>query len=449
MKTRIEMKHLRSLVAAIAMMIAMSGFAQSVECEGKFGKDSITEVKNISMFNQYIQQKDYAAAFPYWKYLIENIPCYSKYITFYGPTIVKFKMKELKAENDASYEARKDGLIDTILWSYDMRIKYFGSEGLVLGKKANDMAKLRPNERQKAIRVFEQSILLEGKKTDDLVPMYYMDALIDELKKEAYSLDSLYIVYFEMQEIISHNLQANPKNYNDWVRTDTTLNKMMKPYLTCEKITEYFKPITDSIPTQELLNKVSKLLNNAKCTESDYFGEIAIALYKFNPTPEAALDIAKSYHGKQQYNKAKEYYLKSVDGMTDPIKKGDVYFAIANIEYNDGDCSGARKYAESALASNPSHGNAHLIIAYCIAKSSGSCTADMIDGRSVFWAAVDRAVKAKTVDPSVTDKANEMISAYASNFVAKEDAFFKGFTVAEGGSYTVPCLGISTTVRYK
>lgn len=130
-------------------------------------------------------------------------------------------------------------------------------------------------------------------------------------------------------------------------------------------------------------------------------------------------------------------------------EKAEVYFEVANIEYNNGNCSGAKKYAESALAANPNHGSSHLIIAFCYASSTGSCTGDKIDGRSAYWAAVDRAYKAKSVDPSVTEKANEMINKYSAGFVTKADAFFKGFTYEEGASYTVPCLGVSTTVRYK
>ncbi|MCB0733202.1 MAG: hypothetical protein H6608_05165 [Flavobacteriales bacterium] len=443
------MKLLKTTFILAALAIAGTAFGQGNDCQGKFGQDSATDVKNISMFNQYLQQKDYAAAFPYWKYLISNIPCYSKHITYYGPTIVKYKMRELRKENEEEYEARKEGLIDSVMLSYDLRSKFWGSEGYVLGRKANDWANLRPNDRKAAIEMFEKSIEMEGKKTDDLIPMYYLDAAIDEHKRDRYTLDSLYILYFRMQELVDYNLKNNAKAKDDWIRTDTTMARMMKPYLTCEKIIEYFKPKTDSEPTEELLLKVSGLLEAGECTKEEYYNEVAIKLYKMNPSSQAALAIARSFHSKREMNSAKEYYLKGVDGMDNANEKAEVFFTIARITFDNGDCVGAKNYAEKALAANPNHGNAHLIIANCYAKALTSCSADGIDGRSVFWPAVDRAYKAKSVDPSVEEKANEMISKFSANFPEKGDAFFKGFTKNEGEAYTVPCLGVSTTVRYK
>ena len=443
------MKSLKSGLLLIIFSMATMAFGQDSDCKGKLGKDSALDVRNISMFNQYITQKDYTSAFPYWNYLLNNIPCYSKHITYYGPTIVKYKMKELRDENDSIYQLRKDGLIDTVFLSYHLRIKFWGQEGYVLGKLANEMANLRPNDRKSAIDTFARSFEMEGNSSNELFPLYYLDAVLDEHRKDRYSLDSLYDLYFKLQEVVEYNLVNDAKNKDSWVRTDTTMAKMIQPFLTCEKITEFYKPLTDSIPSSELYNKVATLLSKANCTQSEYFSEVAIALYKIKPSSDAAINIAKSFHAKSEFGKAKDYYLKGVDGIKDNIEKSNVYFSVANIEYSNGNCVTAKTYAQSALDANPNHGNAHLIIAYCYAKSSGSATADLIDGRSVFWAAVDRAFKAKTVDPSVAEKANQMITSYSSSFVTKEDAFFKGFTVPEGGSYTVPGLGITTTVRYK
>lgn len=447
MKT--NMKYLKHGLTILSLLLTTTLFAQKNDCEGKFGKDSVLEVKNISMFNQYLQQKDYDAVYPYWDYLFNNIPCFSKHITYYGPTIVKVKMQNLKKENPEEYELRKEGLIDTVLLCYDKRIEFWGSEGYVLGKKARDMDKLRPNQRKAAIAVFEKSVKLQGKKSDDLIPMYFLDCVIDAHENNQYSLDSLYTLYFQMKDITGYNLENDKKNLNDWMRTDTTIDLMMNKYLTCDKITEYFKPQTDLAQDAKLLARVAQLLQSAKCINTDYYNEIAIAQYKLNPSSESAIAIARGFHTKSDYSKAKEFYLKGAEGVKDQIEKADVYFQVANIEYTNGNGSLAKKYAESALAANPNHGNAHLIIAHQYASSVQSCTADLIDGRSAYWAAVDRAIKAKTVDPSVTEKANEMINKYSAGFVTKSDAFFKGFTLEAGASYTVPCLGISTTVRYK
>ncbi len=114
-----------------------------------------------------------------------------------------------------------------------------------------------------------------------------------------------------------------------------------------------------------------------------------------------------------------------VDGVTDTAAKEEVYQTMSNLEYASGNISAAKNYANKVLAINPNNGAAHLIIASSYAKSASSCTADGIDGASVYWAAVDRAVKAKTVDPSVTEQANKFIAVYSAYFVKGEQAFFQ------------------------
>ncbi len=101
-------------------------------CQNKWGSDSVTTAKKLSLFNQYYQEKKYVEAFPYWKYLFENAPCIQKRITYSGPYIIK------KALREEEYKSRFKGLVDTLLLCHDKRIEFFGQEVYVLGKKADD-----------------------------------------------------------------------------------------------------------------------------------------------------------------------------------------------------------------------------------------------------------------------------------------------------------------------
>ncbi|MFT4521882.1 MAG: tetratricopeptide (TPR) repeat protein [Bacteroidia bacterium] len=440
-----------ALVSLFMVFVSGSAIAQTgSDCAGKFGTDSIMDRKNISMFNQYIQSRDFADAYDYWQYLFNNIPCYTRHITYNGPIIVKYKMKDLKDQNDSIYQVRKEGLIDSVLLCYDYRIRFWGQRGYVLGKWANDLAKLRPTERPAALEMFAESVDLEGNKTDDLVPMYYLDAAIDEHKRDGYTLDSLFQLYFQMRNIIDYNLTNNVKQKNDWVRTDTIVEKMMRAYLTPEALEQFYKPKIEASPKDaQLLMKVQELLIRSGGEKTDFGFDIAVKMYALNPSSSAAISIGKSHFARGETDKAFEYFKKGAADIADPIEKGKIYTAMANIRYKAGSTNEAKALAQQAVEADPNNGSAHYLIAIAYGSSASACTADGIDGRSVFWAAVDRAVKAKTVDPSVTDKANELINRFSAQFVTKEDAFFKNFTAAEGSSFTVPCLGVTTTVRYK
>ena len=69
-----------------------------------------------------------------------------------------------------------------------------------------------------------------------------------------------------------------------------------------------------------------------------------------------------------------------------------------------------------------------------------------VEKLAVFWVAVDMFSKAKRVDPSIADKANENIGIYSKYFPSSEEIFFQGLKV--GDSYQVGCwINASTTIR--
>jgi len=445
-----KMKAVKNIILmTLLSFTATFAFGQQNWEGHKYGNDTLKAQKSEAMFNQYFKAKNYSAIYPYWEYLFNNAPVVSKRVTYNGAFVAKKYLLHLQKNNPEAYELRKDGLIDTILLTYDMRIKYWGERDIVLAKKAADMFKLRPDLRDSAMRMFEESVRNLGNDTEYKTPLYYLQSAITENKRGKYSVDSLFDLYFQLQGIIDYNLALNNKDKKKWVVCDTNCVKMMRPYFTCEKIEEFFKAKTDAAPTDLVqLKKVANLLDIAKCNKSDYALDIAVKIYQLEPSSEAAIGIARTYRAKGMNTQALTWYNKGVDGVTDTAAKEEVYQTMSNLEYASGNISAAKNYANKVLAINPNNGAAHLIIASSYAKSASSCTADGIDGASVYWAAVDRAVKAKTVDPSVTEQANKFIAVYSAYFVKGEQAFFKNFPVPEGGTYVVPCLGVSAIVRF-
>ncbi len=439
---------IKTWMTASLILVSAAVFGQQ-DCGPKFGTDSVMTVKNEAMFNQYYQQKNYVEVYPYWYYLFNNAPCRSKRITWNGAYIGKKYLKHLKDNDKEQYDVRKDGLIDTIILTYDARIKHWGDAAKVNAKKANDLFKLKPALRDSAMKLFEMSVSELGNATESSTPKYYMQAAIKMHKKKKYSLDSLFMLYFQLQDIIDYNLENSGKKKAKWVGTDTIVTKMMRPYLTCEKIEEFFKPKTDENGSDvALLKKVSNLLDVAKCNKTDYALDIAVKLYGIEPSGEAAIGIAKSYLGKDDKDEAISWYLKGVDELSDSTKMEETYQTLAGLSYKKSKYAEARKYANKALAINPNNGSAHLIIASVYMKGVSACNADGIDGASVYWAAADKALKAKTVDPSIAEQADAIIAQARGRFVSQTDAFFKNFPVAEGGSFVVPCFGVSTIVRF-
>lgn len=426
-------------IVALLLISSYSIKAQS-PCENKYGPDSAETVKNLTLFGQYYQAKDYESAFPYWYYLFVNAPCIQKNITVNGPYIIKQQL--LKPE----YKARMTGLIDTIMLCHQMRIAMFGEEGFVKGKWAYDMSKLQPSKRGDALKMFAESVAMEGNNTDDAVPTWYLDAAVKEYEKKKLSFDSLLMVYDQMSEIINFNRQKDTAS-TKWKVAEENNNKLMLPYLDCDKLESIKRKELEANPKDvEKLKKILKLLEIRNCTDKDFYLDVSEALYKAEPSAEAAYALAKAFKGKGQLTKAFDYYEKSAEALASADDKAEAYYNLSYLSLTNKQLSNCRNYARKALAVNPNMGKAYILIGDAYYSSSAACTEDKLGGRSVFWAAADKYMKAKQVDPSLEETANEKINKSAQNFPDQETAFFNGIT--DGSSFSVGCwIGETTTVR--
>ena len=420
-------------------------------CVNKWGNDSVETAKQLSLFNQYYQEKKYVEAFPYWEYLFINAPCIQKRIMYAGPFIIKKVLRE-----DA-YKARFEGLVDTLLMSEDMRIEFFGQEGYVLAKKADDMAKLAPKRRAEALAIFSKSIQLEGDNTKDDVPADYIYAGVKEYVKEKLTLDQLFLILDEITPVIDNNIaKYNAAGVSDkdsalgvkWLSTQEAVIGMMKPYLSCDKLTELKQPAFAANKTNvDWLKSTVKLLDRGGCESSDFYLQCSEVLFGLEPSSAAALSLAKSFGKQGDDRKATSYYNKAADLASSDEERYDIYIKLAKTAKNNGQYSSVRDYAKKALGVNPNSGEAYILIGDAYSASAVSCGTGDLGRGGVYLVAADKYMKARSVDGSVASEANSKIANMSGSFPDKETAFFKGVTV--GSSYTVGCwIGESTTVRF-
>jgi hypothetical protein len=90
-----------------------------------------------------------------------------------------------------------------------------------------------------------------------------------------------------------------------------------------------------------------------------------------------------------------------------------------------------------------------MIIASLYAESAGSCCGSgPVMSRVAYWAAVDKAIRAKNVEntPEMTERANKFINVYSRHFPNQAEAFMEN--IIDGSSFTVGgWIGETTTVR--
>ena len=107
--------------------------------------------------------------------------------------------------------------------------------------------------------------------------------------------------------------------------------------------------------------------------------------------------------------------------------------------------SKAKQYARKAIESNGASGKAYILIAQMYAASPNWSDEAALN-KCTFFAAIDKLQKAKSVDPSVEEQANELIRSYSAYTPKDEDLFFIG--LKKGNSVTIGgWIGETTTIR--
>ena len=129
------------------MMLSFTAFAQKgVEDGSKYGhgEDSVRCIQNLSLYQTYAKQGDYATALEFWTIAYTECPAASINLYIEG---AKIRTWQLKREKDP---AKKMEYFNALMQVYDQRIQYFGDyvrapRPFVYGRKAVDYFTLHPD----------------------------------------------------------------------------------------------------------------------------------------------------------------------------------------------------------------------------------------------------------------------------------------------------------------
>lgn len=410
----------------------------------KFGSDPDKCKMNLSLYGEFYKQKNFKDALPAWRWAFTNCPASSKNMYIHGINIVEYQMKLTKDE------AAKDKYVDTLMIIYDQRIKYFGQEGFVLGRKGVDLFKYREKEIEKAHEMLKKSLASRGNKTEPAVLLTYMNTTVILFKSGKLQKADVVENYSKITEAIDTQIADKPENDN-LIKAKENIEALFgnSGAPDCEALIGLFTPQYQKNNTDvKLLKNITRLLDKQGCGDAKLFFEASEKLYELEPSAEAAVNIAKMARKKSEFSKSSKYYLQAIDMQENTDLKAQYYLELAELNLKElNQFSSARTYALKALEFKPGWGKPYLVIGLAYASSSKTCGDNECAQKAVFWVAVDKFVKAKSVDPSVAEDANKLINAYSANYPNKEACFF--YNITEGQSYTVGCwINETTTARF-
>ncbi len=363
------------------------------------GEDSLQSLKNLSLFQQEIQNQNFTSAYTPWKELVEKAPFAQVGIYTNGAYMLAMLISQTQ---DA---AQKQVYFKELMGLYDTRLKNL--DGL-------------------------NSFTREHQRTtpgDIIAYKAYYHTLYGPTCDPAYNLNDSYKMFAEAIKLINESggrevrgyvldtyfrvslakFQNNPNGFREQFLQDYLDSKEV-----CEKMLESAKLVSDTTAAQKIVAEYDTPLNNIEnlfaqskaadreqiiaiftkkveenkdnltylksaltlmaannCDDSDVYYKAAEYAYNIEPSFESAIGTAQKYYKDGKTAESVEYYNKALELCKTVENKGVIAMKIAGAMSKSGNTGAAYEYLDKAMEFYPDlTGKCHLLRANFLAKES-------------------------------------------------------------------------------
>lgn len=435
---------MKTILTKLSLLLLFFVLSTTFTFAQDFGDDPEYCKRNLTLYDQYYRQDAYKDALMYWRESFKTCPKSTKNLYIHGA-----KMYETFIE-EATDDAVKSAYVDTLMMIYDKRIEYYGQEGFVRGRQGVDLLKYRISDLETGYGYLKKSVELRKEKSDASVIIVYMQATGLMFKQEKIEAQTVIDTYVQLSDIITAQLQEDPDDGNAKIAREN-VDKIFEDSgaATCEMIIPIFKNRFEAEPENiDVLKLITRMLDKQGCKDDPLYADAAVNLYDIEPSAEAAINLARLFVKKENWDEAATYYKEAVESdEVDDLTKAQYYYEYAVVVKQQGQYSTSRSLAREAIALNENFGEPYILIGDMYAGTS--CGENPIEQKFVYIAAVNKYRQAinATEDESIKDVAQQKINAYVSRYPKREDAFFHSYS--EGQSVTVGCwIGETVTVQF-
>ncbi len=482
------MKTKRFVLIAIVFGMAMSVSAQEAN-ESKYGADSVACVTNISMYREYFKQWEAAKFAPEafsqemvgaWREVYMNCPRASQLVYTNGEKIMDYYIRTNPNE--------KDAYIDTLAMLMDMRAQYFPTDpkthssqvASIIGRKGLLIYTYNKDRYEEAYNALKQAVAIDPSQLQGAYIDAYFKATIDMVNNGKEESMTVINVYQELSEVLDDNIKVlaesvvqleeakaeaeaggdsdaiagfdkqiekADKSINNNKLTKSNIDNLFQPFASCDDLIKVFSAKMAETPDDvNLLKRITTILDKKDCTESKLFLDAAVKLNELEPSPEASYSLGIKFFKDKKWSDAATFFEQATKTDNND-RKYRAYRNLGMCYQNMGSMGRARDIFKRAAQVDPTNGEPYILIGLLYAESSKQFSGE-IESRAVYWAAVDKFVKAKNMDPSVASRANSYIATYSQYFPSMETIFFNDYS--EGQSFNVGgWIGETTTIRAK
>ena len=438
---------------------AAATFAQTGAQSGTrfgHGEDSLRCLQNISIYSEYVKTDNFKDAYKPWKAVFTEAPIARVSTYTDGAKILRALIAGSK---DA---AQQKTYLDELMAVHDQRIKYLdqlnslvktpATKGSIIGMKAHDyIAFSGPNaDVDKAYQMCKEAVDLEKATSDYFMFQDFMDVSSRKLKKDDTHKEQFIQDYLTASAYADEALKAATKERDKknlkLAKDNVDAYFINSGAASCENLQEIYGPkVAQNKTNLDYLKQVISVMQMLKCTEQEAYFEASEAAHAIEPTAATAVGCGYMYYKKGDIEKSINYFDQAIELEQDPIEKANHCYSAAVVLFGKKQFSRAKQYANKAISFNPNKGDAYILIAQMYAASPNWSDEGALN-KCTYFAAIDKLQRAKSVDPSVAEKANELIRTYSAYVPKDEDLFFLG--LKKGNSVTIGgWIGETTTIR--
>ena len=351
---------------------------------------------------------------------------------------------------------------DELMDVYDLRMKYIpefigkGMKGVpsvadALGAKAVDYLQFAPApDLNTAYNWLKESVHAEKGGSKGAVLHYFLDTSMQKVKADDNHTDQFFQDYIDASKYADDALAAETKEAKkanlQAIKDNLVAMFIQSGVADCESLQNIYGPKVEASKTDSaFLKKALNILKLMKCNESEVYFKASEYMYQIDPTADAAVGVAYMYYKKGDYDNAVKYFDEALAKETDNDKKAEMAYATAAALMQAKKLSQARSYCQKAMSFKENYGEPYILLAQ-LYGSNPNWTDEPALNKCTYFVVIDKLQRAKAVDPSVTERANELISTYSRHTPQAKDLFMLGYKA--GDRITIGgWIGESTTIR--
>lgn len=435
---------------AAVMLLSITGVA------GAMAQDDCKA--NSSISHQAVKSGNYKDAYAPCMAVLKECPTLRYYTYSDAMEILRALMTEYEDRNLPRYLEYFEELMQV----HDLRMKHIpdfiakGTEVTIsiegaLGAKAIDYLQYAPSpDIEQAYAWLKESVNADKENAQAAVLHYFMDISLKKLKTDAGFKDEFLHNYMNVSQyvekaIISATKSGTKKNL-EAARSNIAAMLAGSGMYDCAALQDIYSPLIETHKADSVfLKHVVFTFRVLKCNDNDAYSMASEYLYALNPTADTATEIAYIYYKKNECDTALKFFNEALDKETDTIKKAVIAYAAAVALYQEKKFPEAKAYCQKAIEYRQDYGEPYILLATMYGSSPGWSNETALN-KCTYFLVIDKLQKAKTTDPTVAEKADELIETYSKHVPNMQDLFMLGYKTGDrihiGG-----WIDESTTIR--